>query len=223
MYLPTPTLTPTPSHAILARPSAHAMPCHRRWVAGTAAASRREDACRQDGQMPSSMQAPLSVHGQSGSARCLCNNSSRSSDEKLGRLPLCVPLSSTCQRCAEWHPLVGLVIGCQHRDVSLPAEVGAAPIHHDVSVPKTLASEGVQGFLHPDPDDDVLMLLMLPMPMPCPCPALPSLYSQPAARRDACQMTAVALPWGQSAIADGHGCVAAQRPHSLLTASAAAA
>jgi hypothetical protein len=72
------------------------------------AASRREDACRLQqvaaavparlarmARMASSsssslsMQAPLSVHRRSGPVRGFCNNSSRSSDEKLGRLPLC--------------------------------------------------------------------------------------------------------------------------------------
>jgi hypothetical protein len=86
--------------------------CHMaHWASPSSAvaASRREDACRLQqvaaavparlarmARMASSLSsslsmqaAPLSVHRRSGPVRGFCNNSSRSSDEKLGRLPLC--------------------------------------------------------------------------------------------------------------------------------------
>jgi hypothetical protein len=113
--------------------------------------------------------------------RGFCNNSSRSSDMKLGRLLLCCHSAATLRptlvdlsAVRRWNPLVGGAIGWWHRDVSLPAEVGAWPIHHDVSVPKTLASEGLE-------PDDVLVLVLVLTLLRCSCRSRPSCPAQAGA------------------------------------------
>jgi hypothetical protein len=197
--------------------------CHMaQWASPSSAvaASRREDACRLQqvaaavparlarmARMASSswsslsMQAPLSVHRRSGPVRGFCNNSSRSSDEKLGRLPLCchvlplrcrpashsrrlvsgASLESTCRR-RDWLVAQGRIAPGRSGSMADPPRRQRAQDPGERG-PCTRRRAGAGAGAHA-----VALLVPLTPIMPCP-----GWCSHPAARRDACQMTAVAL------------------------------